>query len=227
MRILGFVLALAVVAVLPARAQQPPAASLVRDGYYVLQVGDELTLRVFEQSQLDETIRIRPDGRISAMLLQDIPAAGRTTQELRTQLTEQYARFFRDPQVSVIVRQFSNLKIYVGGEVGQPGTIALNGDVTALSAILQAGGLKTTARTDSVVLLRNVDGHATADRLNVKDILSTGTGDVKLQAFDVVYVPASRIAKVDRFVDQYMRQLIPLTLTGGFSYIFGNSVLIR
>ena len=45
--------------------------------------------------------------------------------------------------------------------------------------------------------------------------------------FDVVYVPASRIAKVDRFVDQYMRQLIPLTLTGGFSYIFGNSVLIR
>jgi len=243
MRIIAVLIALLVA--IPVAAQQAPSAatppapstaapqqgaglpSMIRDGYYVLQVGDELAIRVFEQSQLDETIKIRPDGRISAMLLEDIPAAGQTTRELNAQLTAQYARFYREPKVSVIVRQFSNLKIYVGGEVGQPGTIPLSGDITALSAIFQAGGLKTTARTDSVVLLRNVDGRATAYGVNVKEILSSGSGDVKLQPFDVVYVPASKIAKVDRFVDQYIRQLIPLTLTGGFSYIFGNSVLIR
>jgi len=208
-----------------ARAQ-PPAA-VVKDGYYVLQSGDELTIRVFQQPQLDETVRIRPDGRISVLLLDDLPAAGRTTRELSAQLTAQFAKFFKEPQVSVIVRQFANLKVYVGGEVGQPGTIPLVGELTAAGAIFQAGGLKTSARADSVVLLRNDGGQPTASRVNLRQILSDGRGDVKLQPFDVVYVPPSRITSVDRFVDQYIRQLIPLSLSAGFTYLLGDRVVIR
>jgi protein involved in polysaccharide export with SLBB domain len=208
-----------------AGAQAPPG--LVKDGYYVLQKGDEIDIKVFQQSQLDETVRVRPDGRISAMLLDDLLVAGLTTRELREQLTANYAKLFREPQVSVIVKEFANLKIYVGGEVGQPGALPLVGDMTALAAVLQAGGMKPTAKPEGAVLLRNEGGKPVATRIDLEQIVKHGAADVPLQPFDVVYVPRSKIATVDRAVDQYVRQLIPLTLTAGFSYILGNNVVVR
>jgi protein involved in polysaccharide export with SLBB domain len=206
---------------------QPPSSALVKDGYYVLQIGDEVAIRVFPHEQLSEVVRVRPDGRISAVMLDDFEAAGLTTQELDERLTTHYAKFFKEPHVSVIVRQFANVKVYIGGEVGQPGTIPLLGDLTIVGALFQAGGFKSTAKTDSVMLLRNERGAPVARRLNVKQILAKGAGDVKLQPFDVVYVPLSRIAAADRFVDQYMRQLIPVSLNAGFTYILGDRVVVR
>lgn len=225
-------LVLALLSITPGRAQQsaqPPTASgpLVKDGYYVLQVGDEVAIRVFPQEELNEVVRVRPDGRISAVLLDDMEIAGLTTREVDERLTAHYGRLFKDPSVSVIVREFANVKVYVGGEVGQPGTIPLVGNLTVVGAVFQAGGFRSTAKTDSVVLLRNNGGTPVAQRLNVEQILSRGTGDLKLQPFDVIYVPLSRIAAVDRFVDQYIRQLIPVSLNAGFSYILGDRVLIR
>ena len=199
-------------------AAKPPA--------YVLQRGDEVTIKVFGQPELLENVVIRPDGQISVVLLDDVEAAGLTVAELDTRLTTGYAKFFNTPQVSVIVRTFANQRIFVGGEVGQPGAIPIVGDMRALEAVLHAGGFRPSARLDSVILLRN-DGNdrATVQKLNFKDILAKG-GDVALRPFDVIYVPLSRIAKVDKFVDQYVRQLLPISLTGGFSYIFGSSVVI-
>jgi polysaccharide export outer membrane protein len=214
------------------RAQEPPATApgsspVVRDGHYVLQVGDELAIRVYPQGDLSEVVRVRPDGRISTVLIDDVEAAGRTSKELDDLITAEYTKLFKSPSVTVIVREFANVKVYVGGEVGQPGTIPLLGEMTVVGAVFQAGGFRSTARTDNVVLVRNESGNAVARRLNVKRILSRGAGDVKLQPFDVVYVPLSRIAAVDRFVDQYVRQLIPVSLNAGFSYILGDRVLIR
>jgi polysaccharide export outer membrane protein len=201
---------------------------MVKDGLYVLQTGDEVAIRVFRLPELDETVRIRPDGRISVMLLDDIEAAGLTTRELDSRLTERYATMFKDPQVTLVVRQFANLKVYVGGEVGTPGAIALVGDLTATGAVFQAGGFRSTARLDSVVLLRNQGGDRPGvERLNMKEMLASRQPDVRLRPFDVVYVPLSRIARVDRFVDQHVRQLLPIALTGGFTYILGDRLLIR
>jgi protein involved in polysaccharide export with SLBB domain len=193
---------------------------------YRLQTGDDLTIKVFNRPELEETLRIRPDGKLSLVLLPDIQAAGCTPSALEQTLTKRYAEFFQDPRVTVIVRSFANQKVYVSGEVGQPGMIALTGELTALNAVLQAGGFKNSARTDSVILLRK-DEHdqPLARRLNLRDVLHKGkAGDVVLQPFDVVYVPKSRIAKVDQFVEQWVRQVLPGTLTGGFSYISGNTV---
>lgn len=203
-------------------AQEAPSA-------YVLQRGDEITVKVFGQPDVSDTVRIRPDERISLALVDDVKAAGLTTDELDKVLTERYAKFFRSPEVTVVVRTFSNRLVYIGGEVGQPKAIELAGDLTALSAILQAGGFMKTARADSVVLLRNDGNNKPLIRtLDLKKALAKGGGDVKLEPFDVVYVPKSRIATVDQFVDQYMRQLIPITLTAGFTYLFGaNAVTVR
>jgi polysaccharide biosynthesis/export protein len=194
---------------------------------YVLQRGDEITIKVFNNNELLDNVVVRPDGKITVLLLDDVEAAGLTAAELDNRLTQGYSKFFREPQVSVIVRSFSNLRVYVGGEVGQPGPVSLRGDVTALEAILQVGGFLPSARMDSVVLLRN-DGkdRPLAQKLNFKQLLSKGGADVALQPFDVLYVPVSRIGKVDRFVDQYIRQLLPISLTGGFTYVLRDRTVV-
>jgi protein involved in polysaccharide export with SLBB domain len=213
-------------AALQAGGQEPPPAAAAKPPY-VLQRGDEITVKVFNNNDLLDTVVVRPDGKITVLLLDDVQAAGLSAAELDAQLTEGYSKFFREPQVSVIVRSFSNLRVYVGGEVGQPGPVSLKGDVTALEAILQVGGFRPTARMDSVILLRN-DGkdRPMAQKLNFKELLSKGGTDIALQPFDVLYVPVSRIATVDRFIDQYIRQLIPISLTGGFTYVLGDRQLV-
>ncbi len=194
---------------------------------YVLQRGDEVTIKVFNNPDLLDTVTVRPDGKITVLLLDDVDAAGLTAADLDAALTAGYSKFFREPQVSVIVRSFSNLRVYVGGEVGQPGPVSLRGDVTALEAILQVGGFRSSARMDSVILLRN-DGkdRPLAQKINFKELLSKGGPDISLQPFDVLYVPVSRIAKVDRFMDQYVKQLLPISLTGGFTYLLGGRAVI-
>jgi len=205
-----------------------PAPAPAVKAPYVLQRGDEITVKVFNNNDLLDTVIVRPDGKITVLLLDDVQAAGLTAAELDGALTAGYSKFFREPQVSVIVRSFSNLRVYVGGEVGQPGPVSLRGDVTALEAILQVGGFRPTARMDSVVLLRN-DGNdkPVVQKLNFKELLAKGGGaDMALQPFDVLYVPVSRIGKVDRFVDQYVRQLLPISLTAGFQYIVGDQAFV-
>lgn len=199
---------------------------VVRDGFYLIQTGDLLDVRVFQYPELNQEVRVRPDGRISVVLFDDVAVAGMSTREVDDLLTARYAQLYQKPEVTVIVREFANMKVFVGGEVGQPGMIPLMGEMTITGAVFQAGGFKPTARTDSVVLLRNEGGKAVARRMNVKDILAKG-GDLPLQPFDVIYVPLSRIGAVDRFVDQYVRQLIPFSLNAGFSYLFGDRVVIR
>lgn len=213
-------------------AQQAPSPdsgeALVRE--YRLQVDDELTIKVFQHAEVDESVRVLPDGTISVPLANRVQAEGLTVDELRKQLTKSYANYFKNPNVSVIVRTLANRSIFVGGEVVKPGLVPLSGKMTALRAVLQAGGFKPTAQTDSVYLIRN-DGknQAVASRLNLKEVFEKGKADQVLQSFDVVYVPMSKIARLDKFVDQYLRQAIPVNLNAGFTYLLSpnNSSVIR
>lgn len=213
----------------PPAAAVPAASSqsaniLLKDGKYVLQQGDEITIKVLGVPELEETAKIGPDGRLSALLLNDFKAADLTVEELRSALAARYAEFYHEPQVSVILRSFANLKVYVGGEVEHPGLFPLDGTLTALSAVLQAGGFRPTARTDSVILIRNEGNERTeVAKLNLKDVFGKGSPDVTLKPFDVVYVPMSKIAQIDRFVDQHVKQILPIPITGGFNYLLGNS----
>jgi polysaccharide export outer membrane protein len=209
----------------PAGEQSEPS---VNEAYF-LQSGDEISIRIYGRPELEDTVRIRPDGMISLVLLDDLKAAGLTPMQLDELLTQRYSEFFRNPQpqVTVVVRTLANYKVFVAGEVRSPGPVALSSELTALAAVIQAGGFLGTARTDNVILLRN-EGNVepTVTKLNLKDVLNKGTLDVELKPYDVVYVPASRIAKVDRFVDQYIRQLIPISFTFGFTYLLGGRAVI-
>jgi polysaccharide export outer membrane protein len=119
----------------------------------------------------------------------------------------------------------STVNVYVGGEVAQPGLETVQGNLSALAAIIKAGGAQHTASLRSVVLIRNsgVAGKPEIRLLNLHDTLKGRGQDLPLHAFDIVYVPRSRIANIDQFVDQYMRQISPVPLNGGFSYLLNSS----
>jgi protein involved in polysaccharide export with SLBB domain len=191
----------------------------------VLQRGDDIEIKVFNMPELAEAARIRPDGKISALLLNDVQAAGLTPAQLGEFLSAEYGKQFRNPRVTVIVRNFSSETVFVGGEVAQPGILPLRGELRIAQAIFQAGGVRETGRLDNVVLVRNENGQAVATRINLLKVMKAGRGNLPLQPFDIVYVPKTKVAKVDQFVRQYIRDAVPASLNAGFSYLLGATVL--
>ena len=130
----------------------PPAP--VADTAYVLQRGDDIEIKAYNIPELDQVVRIRPDGKVSLLLLNDVDAAGYTADRLGEVLSTAFAKHYRNPRISIIVRGFSSQTVYVGGEVFRPGLIPLTGNITALQAVVAAGGLKETSRGATVTLLR-------------------------------------------------------------------------
>jgi len=207
----------------PATGAPAEKATVNTPEVYLLQPGDEIQVRAFNLPELDQIVRIRPDGKISLLLLNDVDAAGHAAEELSKTLSAAYAQFFRAPKVTTIVRTFTNRNVFVGGEVNQPKMIQLTGKLSTAAAIFYAGGFKNTAKTKEVIILhRAQNGAAAIKRLNLNAVLDKGAADVELEPFDVVYVPKSRIARLDQFIDQYMKQLMPIATSLGFSYILGG-----
>lgn len=192
---------------LPLREGPPPE--------YVMQPGDNIDVKFFYSSDLNENVTIRPDGRISLQLVDDVTAAGLTPSELDDELTKLYTKKLPEkPDVSIIVKQFADNRIYVTGEVAEPGERALKSNMTAYQAIAASGGFRDTAGRDTVVIIRqDKDGNSAVMKADLSDSSLSSTdksveANVHLLPRDVVYVPKSGIAKADLFVDQHVRQLL-------------------
>jgi protein involved in polysaccharide export with SLBB domain len=194
---------------------------------YRLQAGDVLEIKHFYTPELNETLPVRPDGRISLPIVGEVEAAGQTPAGLRDILAERYARTLRDREVAVVVKEFAGRRIYVGGEVNIPGVIRPPGTVTALQAILEAGGVKNSAKLETVVILRN---QGTTEPLFMTVDLRDGLrgrasrNDVVLLPSDIVFVPKTRVARLAELVDIYLKQLIPIPVNVGATYLFGGSI---
>jgi protein involved in polysaccharide export with SLBB domain len=213
-------------AVSPATPAAASAAVEAGAGEYIMQSRDVLDIKVYNLPELSVTLAIRPDGKIAVPLLDELQAAGRTPGQLTEALVDGYKKEFRNPRVTVIVRSFSNQNVYVGGEVDKPGLFPLNGRITLLQAILQAGGAKESAKESGVILLRN-DGNGKPEvhQVSLRELIK-GKPDMVLQPFDVVYVPKSKIARVDKWVDQHIRQIVPVSLGMSFSYLLNGQATI-
>jgi protein involved in polysaccharide export with SLBB domain len=181
---------------------------------YRVQPGDQLEIKFFYNSELNELVTVRPDGRISLQLASEIMVAGLTPAELKDKLKAQYSKDIDNPEIAVIVRTFSAQRVYVDGEVTKPGLIPLTDLMTALQAISQAGGMKDTARVNEVILIRRgTDNNIMTSMLNLEQALD-GTNtyqDIALTSNDIIYVPKSHIANVDVWIDQYIRKILPIT----------------
>ena len=188
------------------------ASAHASESSYVIRAGDDLQIKFFYTPELNEAVKVRPDGFISLQLVDEVRAAGLTPAQLDDDLTARYARSLDRPNLSVIVRSFQGHRAYVGGEVGTPQTLNLDGGLSALQAIYAAGGTLPTARLDSVVLVRKgEDGRPLTYRLDLSEqAMSDNRPDslVALQPSDIVYVPRSPIANANRWVQQYIVDLM-------------------
>lgn len=194
------------------------ATSVPTEDYH-LQIGDQLDVKFFYHPELNESVTVRPDGRISLQLVQEIKVLGMTPPQLTEKLTKAYSAELDKPSITVIVKTFNAHRVFVDGEVYKAGLVPLIGPMTVLQSISQGGGLKDTARTNEVIVIRRVAENKVASLVVNLDYAIDGTDmrqDILLQPNDIVFVPKSPIANVDVWVDQYIRRLIPIPFGVGY-----------
>jgi protein involved in polysaccharide export with SLBB domain len=188
-------------------------------GPYRIQPGDELEIRFFHTPEQNVTLPVRPDGMISLPLVYELAVAGRTVEEVRAELVERCSRELAEPEIAVIVRSFTGYMVHVGGEVNRPGVLQLAGPRTVLQAVFEAGGfLPSASPADVLVVRRANDGTYELVAADLTGVLAgeNASGNFQLRPFDVVFVPTSPIADVNKWVDLYLRKNLPFNM--GLTY---------
>ena len=161
------------------------------DPNYVIGAQDVLSISVWKEPDLSESVPVRPDGKITMPLLNDVQAAGLTPMQLAQSITEKLKKFISAPQVSVIVTTINSQRIYILGEVARPGAMPLLGDMTVLQAISNAGGLSPFANAKGIYVLRNQGGTEQRLAFNYKKAVKGDAADqnIVLKPGDTVVVP--------------------------------------
>ena len=196
-----FMLALPLVA--RAQDQKPPRLTTVTEERYRLQPGDVLEVQFRYSPEFNQTVTVQPDGYISLEIGGDLKIAGMTVEESRRMILKKAGERLQDPVANVLLKEFQKPYFVVAGEVAQPGKIEMRERVTALQAIMLAGGMKEGARSSQVIVFRKINSDmAEVKLLNLKSIKRTGDleNDLTLQPGDMVFVPRDKISKIERFM---------------------------
>lgn len=195
---------------LPTREEAPALYAPAAEQPYRLQLGDTIAVRSYFDSQLNQEVVVRPDGRISLLFIGDVVAADVTTEQLAERIRQPYRRLVGNTDLTVALVRGVGMNVYVSGEIKLASLLPLEGSLTLLQAITRAGGTLMSANTNNVLLLRNDDaGNLSVRKVDLEAILRGEAPDVPLRRRDVVYVPKSEIAQVGQFVDQYINAMVP------------------
>ena len=178
-----------------------------------LRPGDRIEMKFPYAAEFNDTQNIRADGQITMTLIGDVQASGRTPAELSNTLREAYATQLKYPQVTVIVRESYQRKVFIAGEVEKPGLVDMPTDMDLFQAVMASGGFKTTfAETRQVLVVRQVDGKRVGYKIDVEEWLKGAEyTPFMLQPQDIVFVPRTTITNVNNFIDQHISNLIPQT----------------
>ena len=152
---------------------------------YRLVPGDKLRIEVYKDPQLSQSLQVRPDGKITLPLLGDLPAAGKTSLELRDSISQSLTTYINNPTVTVIVVETEPPVFYVMGEVADPGPYPIKGQVSVLQALAMAGGFKDFANTKNISIRR---GNQTV-KFDYKAALKDEGKPMLVQPGDTIIVP--------------------------------------
>ena len=186
-----------------AQVQTPPRLTTVTENRYRLQPGDVLEVQFRYSPEFNQTVTVQPDGYITIEIGGDLKVAGFTIEQTREAILRQARTRLQDPVATIVLKEFQRPYFVVAGEVSQPGKIEMRERVTAIQAIMLAGGMKETAKSSQVVVFRTINSDmAEVKLLNLKNIRRTSDleNDLTLQAGDMVFVPRDKISKIERFM---------------------------
>lgn len=195
------------------------------DPAYLLAPGDRLELTVYTAPELSREVIVSPDGRLRLPLIEPVAAAGRTPEDVEAVIRTAYGAQLVRPDLDLLVTEFASQQVFVGGAVTSPGLFDLPGQIDPFQALILAGGRTDQARTGEVFVMRRLPGGEV--RTAVFDI-DAGLRNPELaawgplQRFDVVYVPRSAIANQNQFIQQYVRNALPIQFSL-FYDIAGNN----
>jgi polysaccharide export outer membrane protein len=175
----------------PADAPADATASGALPAGYVIGPDDLLSVVFWRDKDMSADVVVRPDGKISLPLLNDVDAAGLTPDELRAKLTKAASKYVEEPNATVVVKEIRSRKVFITGNVAKPGNYPLNGDMTVLQLIAVAGGLQEYADSGSIVVMRTENGQQKSFKFNYKDVIKQRhvEQNIPLKAGDTVVVP--------------------------------------
>ena len=183
----------------PQRASTPAGADAIKatvpgvipPADYVIGADDVLTIVFWREKDLSSDVVVRPDGKISLPLINDIQAAGLTPEQLRGGVTEAAAKFVEEPTVTVVVKTINSRKVFITGQVNRPGPYPLSSPMTVLQLIATAGGIQEYAKSEDIVIMRTENGVPTMHRFNYKDVMRRKNlkQNIELKPNDTIIVP--------------------------------------
>lgn len=156
---------------------------------FVIGPDDVLSIVFWRDKDMSSQVTVRPDGKISLPLLNEVQAAGLTPEDLRAQLVDESKRFFENPSVTVVVHQINSRKVFITGQVAKPGHYVITAPTTVLQLISMAGGLKDFADSKNIVILRHESGQTSSYSFNYREIRRNLRQNIELKPGDTVVVP--------------------------------------
>ena len=162
---------------------------------YILQSGDLVEIKVFMESNMDRILRISSNGTVTYPLIGNVKIGGYSVSEAEEQIAEKLKYYIKNPQVSMLIKEYSNKMVYVLGQVKKPSEISIPPEktITVLEAITSVGGFTDIANTSKIKVLRMENGKQKSIDVDVNAITKQGKKslDIDLVPGDVVFVPQS------------------------------------
>lgn len=170
---------------------------------YRLNPGDVLEISYRYTPEFNQTVSVHPDGFIVLPIVGDVKVADLTLAETKKLIIEKAAKRLKDPEINIFLKEFQTPYYVVAGEIATPGRFEMNEEITALQAVMLAGGFKDSAKTSRVFVFRQINKQvAEVKTLDLKNIKTTSDleNDLNLESGDIVWVPQNRFSKFEKYI---------------------------
>lgn len=197
------------------RAEFPAVVETV----YTVGAPDQLSITVFPQGELNQDVRIRPDGRITMSLIGDVEVDGKTPEEIDAILTDRLTEYLKGAEVTVTVSDFQSKRFFVIGEVVTPGRYAYQGTTTVVDAVMTAGSYTRRGDPGRFILIRPSETDPQVIDVDFAEFLATGQSayDLYLQPNDILFVPPNGFAKAGYALENLLFPFQPIIGPAGFA----------
>lgn len=186
-----------------AQKKDAPQLKTPGENRYQLVPGDVVEIIYRHTPEFNQTVTIHPDGFVVLEIVGDIKLSGLSLEQARQEIIKKASQRLKDPEVSLILKEFQKPYFVVSGEVAQPGKFEIREKTTALQAVMMAGGFRDSAKSSQILVFRKINADfAEVKLLNLKSIKKTSDleNDLTLESGDIILVPRNNFSKIEKFV---------------------------